>query len=539
MNVPTRKAEFAPLNSVSPLQALDDVWRSVAVFQDRFQKAVEEMHSQVFDPFVIHRFWTKFILMNCTLTEDVRTITNKTWLCNPFDEIIHWTSNWLKWMSEASILMFDNPLNHYNLQKAAQEIMLTQLWLAAEISHYLKNKLWENTVSNFIDAEVQSTEVFLAHREKPKWNLDVEPEIVHSQDFCHILKFENPELPKDAPKIFLVAPMSWHYATLLRGTVRELMKTNHVYITDWKDARQVPKDIEFWTDDYTAHLIDAFQVLWKQDVNSVVAVCQPCPWVLTAAAYCEKNWLYRPENITLMSWPIDISKNPTEVNKHAHNQTIEDLANKVISTVPTSTNWEQNVWVWREVYPGWMQLMSFMWMNIDRHLWQLRNLREAFLQWNHDSVQKEIIFYDEYMAVMDLTKKFFLETVERIFIKNEAASGIVKFWGSKKYWFQADEVDFSDYTGRLMTMEAELDDVCGKDQTKAALEICKSASEKVFYMLRLAGHYWVFDGTMFRLFVAPRINLFIRWGDVNSYIDTPEAIAYLEKKIVKNTKSTN
>lgn len=520
---------------------LDSFFPSSTLWGKRVCEATQQALENPFDPFWLAKLNTRIVLAHCTFSEDIRKSLDEAGVQNPFSELIHAMINWTKGMSESGIIGLQDPHNDYNRQLALKEASLTQLGFAWEFSTFLRSKIWDNSFSDYIDAHTKSLNIFLAHREKPEWKMSIksqwedwkeipiEPEVVMKQDFCDVLKFENPNLPSNAPRVVLVAPMSGHYATLLRGTVKELLKTNHVYITDWKDARSVPKEVEFWTDEFTTHLIEMMQELKKQGVNSITAVCQPCPWVMTALAYCEANTLERPDYVILMAWPIDVSQNPTAVNKYADTMNIDTLGEKVISSVPEYTNGRQNIGFERAVYPWWLQLMSFMWMNSDRHLSQLRSLREAFLAWEDTQVEKDVLFYDEYMSVMDLTAKFFLETNERIFIKNESAT-----W---KVMYQWDIVNFSEYSWNILAIEWELDDICGLWQTKAVLELAKWANTKVYHMLQLAGHYGVFDGSMYRYFIAPRINAFIRWEDMGNFQDSPEAIAYLERKIVMKESS--
>jgi poly(3-hydroxybutyrate) depolymerase len=294
----------------------------------------------------------------------------------------------------------------------------------------------------------------------------------------------------------LVAPMSGHYATLLRGTVSTMLPDFDVYITDWKDARSVSRwDGNFDLDDYVDYLIQIFHHL--ETPAHVMAVCQPSVPVLAAVALMNgKNDPLTPRSMILMGGPIDTRSNPTAVNKLAKEKGIDWFKKNVIMTVPYPL-----AGAMRRVYPGFLQLTGFMTMNLDRHVSAHRELFWHLVQGDED---KHAEFYDEYMSVMDLTEEFYLQTIERVFINHDLPNGTYRHRGQL--------IDCTAITKTaLMTIEGERDDISGVGQTEAAHEICSglAADEKLHYLQMGVGHYGVFSGSKFRAEVAPKIAAFI------------------------------
>lgn len=347
---------------------------------------------------------------------------------------------------------------------------------------------------------------------KPDWGIkDVEvngmrvPVNIHAvweKPFCRLLYFERMMTrPLRAPqqRVLIVAPMSGHYATLLRGTVEAFLPEHEVYITDWADARMVPVTAgRFDLDDYIDYVIEMLQVLGGN--VHVVAVCQPSVPVLAAASLMEAaNDPFVPLSMTLMGGPIDTRSNPTAVNNLAQERGIEWFRNHVITRVPFP-----HPGFMRDVYPGFLQLNGFVSMNLDRHIDAHKNLFRHLVQGDGDSVQKHREFYDEYLAVMDLAAEYYLQTVDTVFVKHALPKGEMTHRGKP--------VDPSKITRiSLMTVEGEKDDISGLGQTKAAHALCSSLrdDQRVHYVQMGVGHYGVFNGSRFRSEIVPRISDFM------------------------------
>ncbi|MCB1452881.1 MAG: polyhydroxyalkanoate depolymerase, partial [Rhizobiaceae bacterium] len=243
---------------------------------------------------------------------------------------------------------------------------------------------------------------------------------VWSRPFCDLVHFER-QLPagrKQDPKLLIVAPMSGHYATLLRGTVESMIQHAEVYITDWADARMVPvADGRFDLDDYVDYIIEMLDFLGPD--THVMAVCQPSVPVLAAVALMEgRGDRNAPATMTLMGGPIDTRRNPTAVNQLAEEKGIDWFRDNVIMTVP----WPAPGFM-REVYPGFLQLSGFMSMNLDRHIIAHKDFFMHLVKDDGDSAEKHREFYDEYLAVMDLTAEFYLQTVETVFVRHALPKG--------------------------------------------------------------------------------------------------------------------
>ncbi|MFP3544977.1 polyhydroxyalkanoate depolymerase [Rhizobium sp. SIMBA_035] len=330
--------------------------------------------------------------------------------------------------------------------------------------------------------------------------IKVREEIVWSKPFCNLLHFSR-NLPANHrdPRILIVAPMSGHYATLLRGTVEALLPSADVYITDWIDARMVPMtDGTFDFDDYVDYVIEMLHFLGPD--THVVAVCQPSVPVLAAAAVMEEaNDPLSPASMTLMGGPIDTRINPTAVNKLAKDKPLEWFADNVIMNVP----WPQPGFM-RPVYPGFLQLSGFMSMNLDRHLVAHKEFFMHLVK-NDGEPEKHRDFYDEYLAVMDLTAEFYLQTVDQVFIKHALPKGELVHRGKL-----VDPKAIRNVA--LLTVEGENDDISGVGQTHAAQTICTNIpdSMRMHYLQPDVGHYGVFNGSRFRKEIAPRIVNFVR-----------------------------
>ena len=323
---------------------------------------------------------------------------------------------------------------------------------------------------------------------------------VWSKPFCNLIHFERelPAGPATGPKIVLVAPMSGHYATLLRGTVEALLPSADVYITDWIDARMVPlADGSFDLDDYIDYIIEIVHHLGP-GVN-LVAVCQPAVPVLAAVAVMEAaDDPLSPASMTLMGGPIDTRIKPTAVNELAQNKPIEWFRDNVVMTVPFP-----HPGFSRSVYPGFLQLSGFMSMNLERHVTAHKDFFMHLVKNDGDPAEKHREFYDEYLAVMDLTAEFYLQTVDTVFIKHALPKGEMMHRDARVDTAAIRKV-------ALLTVEGENDDISGVGQTQAAHTICPNIPEtmRLHYMQPDVGHYGVFNGSRFRREIAPRIIAF-------------------------------
>ena len=336
----------------------------------------------------------------------------------------------------------------------------------------------------------------------------IDETIVWRQPFCNLIHFERIlERPgRSDPRVLIVAPMSGHYATLLRGTVEAMLPSSDVYITDWIDARMVPlADGSFDLDDYIEYVIDMLHVLGPD--THVIAVCQPAVPVLAAAAVMEgRKDPLAPASMTLMGGPIDTRINPTAVNQLAKEKPIEWFRDNVVMPVP----FPQPGFM-RPVYPGFLQLSGFMSMNLDRHLIAQKDFFDHLVKNDGDAAEKHRDFYDEYLAVMDLTAEFYLQTVDTVFMRHALPKGEMMYRGER--------VDTSAIRKvALFTVEGENDDISGVGQTEAAQTICPNIPDTMrqHYVQPDVGHYGVFNGSRFRREIAPRIMAFQRQHDRKS-----------------------
>ncbi len=331
-------------------------------------------------------------------------------------------------------------------------------------------------------------------------------DVVWSRPFCNLLHFVRPDFPHaaDQPKLLIVAPMSGHYATLLRGTVEEFLPHCDIYITDWTDARLVPLAVgTFDLDDY----IDYLRLILDHLGPGVhtLAVCQPAVPLLAAVAIMEANDDPNvPASMTLMGGPIDTRRSPTEVNKLAEKRGVEWFRRNVLHPVPFPYPG-----FGRQVYPGFVQLSGFMAMNLDRHVNAHFGMFNHLVEGDGDSAEKHRDFYDEYLAVMDMDAAFYMQTIETVFVRHELPKGEMKHRGLL--------VDPKAIRRcGLMTIEGENDDIAGVGQCYAAHDLCVNIpeSKKVNYVQMDVGHYGVFNGSRFRNVIAPKMRKF--WADIDA-----------------------
>ncbi len=353
----------------------------------------------------------------------------------------------------------------------------------------------------------------------------VEERVVWERPFCKLVYFDRKTQGrrKPQPKVLLVAPMSGHYATLLRGTVEAFLPGHEVYITDWVDARLVPMSAgRFDLDDYIDYVIGMLQMLGPD--THVMAVCQPSVPVLAAIARMEAEGdPCAPRSMTLMGGPIDTRRSPTEVNKLAMDRGIDWFRSHCITRVPFP-----HQGFFRDVYPGFLQLSGFMAMNLDRHVTAHYDMFKHLVRGDGDSAEKHRDFYDEYMAVMDLTAEFYLQTVETVFVEHALPKGTMMHRNKPVDPTAIRRV-------ALMTVEGENDDISGVGQTQAAHDLCVNIPDhmRVHYMQKAVGHYGVFNGSRFRSEIAPRISDFMVSLDMDAAKDRRAESATEARKALK------
>jgi poly(3-hydroxybutyrate) depolymerase len=350
---------------------------------------------------------------------------------------------------------------------------------------------------------------------KPEFGLDetlvdgvetpVVEEIAWSAPFCNVIHFRRDSAAAAArndPKVLVVAPMSGHYATLLRGTVRDMLPDHEIYITDWVDAREVPVGAgSFDLDDYTDNLIEMIEALSGDGERiAVMGVCQPGIPVMAAASLMSmaKN-PKRPASMVLMGSPIDTARNPKQPNELASNRPLSWFENNVVVRVP----WP-NPGFMRRVYPGFLQLSGFLAMNMDRHVDAHVHQFQNLVRGDGDGADQHRTFYDEYLAVMDLDADFYLQTIDRVFQRRLMATGA--------YLYRDTPLEPAAITDiGLMTVEGEKDDITGLGQTEAAHDLAPHLPDahRRHHVAKGVGHYGVFNGSRWRTGTRPLVRDFI------------------------------
>ncbi len=390
--------------------------------------------------------------------------------------------------SDATRLSFRNPLNPFS-----HTVFGRNMAAGAELFERLTRK-YGKPAFNLNDTTVNGQRV------------DVVESVVWTKPFCRLLRFERVGMPSlnAQPRLLIVAPMSGHYATLLRGTVEAFLPHFDVYITDWTDARMVPLALgRFDLDDYIDYLIEMCQLIGADAPGGglhTLGVCQPAVPLIAATAIMEAAGdLMSPASMTLMGGPIDTSRSPTAVNQLAQKRGTEWFRRNCLVTVPFP-----NPGVGREVYPGFLQLSGFMAMNLDRHVNAHVEMFNHLVEGDGDSAEKHRDFYDEYMAVMDLDAAYYMQTIEAVFVKRDLPNGT--------FTHRSDPVDLKAiHKTALLAVEGEKDDISGVGQTKAALDLCPNIPEsrKAYHLQLGVGHYGVFNGSRFKRDIVPRIVEFI------------------------------
>jgi poly(3-hydroxybutyrate) depolymerase len=410
-------------------------------------------------------------------------------------------------LADAARLTFTNPFN-----PLAQTPLGRSVAAAAE--------LFERTTRRYGKPEFGLTETTIGGGQ-----VAVEERVVWQTPFCSLLHFHR-DLPRSRPAdpaLIIVAPMSGHYATLLRGTVEAMLPDHEVFITDWADARMVPlADGHFDLDDYIDTIRDILHHVGPG--AHVMAVCQPSVPVLAASALMAQDGDPDiPASMTLMGGPVDTRINPTAVNDLAEKNGTAWFTDNVIMKVPFP-----HPGFMRSVYPGFLQLTGFMSMNLDRHVMAHRDLFRHLIEGDGDSAEKHREFYDEYLAVMDLSAEFYLQTVDTVFVRHLLPKGELTHRGRL---VRPEAITNT----ALLTVEGEHDDISGVGQTQAAHRLCSGLPEtmKAHHLQKKVGHYGVFNGSRFRAEIAPRIARFIRQHatlDAGRLNGASQALAHVRAK---------
>ena len=334
----------------------------------------------------------------------------------------------------------------------------------------------------------------ITHTQIGEKNVEVWEEVVIEKPFCKLIRFARDTKRKDS-KLLLVAPMSGHHATLLRGTVEALIPHHDVYITDWLDAREVP----LYKGEFTLHTYIDYLIAFMRHLGPnqhAMAVCQPSvPLMAAVAVMNELKDPATPKTMTLMGGPIDTREAPTKVNVFSKNHSIEWFESHVITRVPM--NYPGFM---RRVYPGFLQLAGFMSMNFDRHVGEHLKLFNHLVVGDGESASSHRDFYNEYLAVADLPAEFYLQTIETVFHEHALPEGKLMHHNTR---VRPDAITKT----AILAIEGELDDISGVGQTKAALKIASGLKpeKKKYHLQPGVGHYGIFNGRKWRELVRPVI----------------------------------
>jgi poly(3-hydroxybutyrate) depolymerase len=403
----------------------------------------------------------------------------------------------------------------YQVYQAHSDIMMpvrTFASMAAEsVGARLNGSARPSSLSNLNAAYEMIARAGLTHA-RPDYGIDsvmvggrevaVTEEAALVTPFATLRHFKK-DIDQEQPRVLLIAPLSGHFATLLRATVRTMLAEHDVFITDWHNARDVPlADGPFSFDSYTAHLIKFLETIGSG--AHIVAVCQPCVSALVAASVMAmREHPAQPRSMTLMAGPIDTRINPTKVNELAKGKSIDWFRKNMIATVPSRFPGGG-----RRVYPGFVQLTAFMSMNMDRHLKAHRELYENIAKGEVEKAAQTKAFYDEYFAVLDLAAEFYLETVKRVFQDHALPLGELTYQGVKVEPAAIKRT-------MLFTVEGEKDDICAVGQTLAAHDLCAGLRpyRKRHHMQAGVGHYGVFSGRTWQNQIYPMVKNVILQSD--------------------------
>lgn len=347
-------------------------------------------------------------------------------------------------------------------------------------------------------------------RRKPAFNIEtatvdgvdypVTESLVLEKPFGSLRHFRREGLPENAPKLLIIAPMSGHYATLLRGTVARMVQNQEVWITDWADAKLVPvAEGQFDLDDYIDYLIEFIHFIGEG--THLLAVCQPSvpAFAATAIMGAEKD-PFRPATLSMMGGPVDTRASPTSVNDVAMDRPLSWFRSNVIATVPVNYPGAG-----RRVYPGFLQLAGFISMNLQSHMMSHYEMFKHLTMGDQESAGATKKFYDEYLSVCDMTAEFYLETIEHVFQRHSLPKGEFVHRGKL-----VDPAAIRDTA--LLAIEGERDDISGIGQTRAALDLATALpkAKKQYHLARDVGHYGIFNGSKWRGRIAPVVEKWIR-----------------------------
>ena len=414
-------------------------------------------------------------------------------------------------LAQAAAKLYSNPLNPMAQTPLAQRVSAGYAMMHRLGKDYVKPEFGIRTV------KVNKTDVAIHER------------IEIDKPFCELRRFkrfsDDPAtltMLKAQPVVLIVAPLSGHYATLLRDTVKTMLQGHKVYITDWKNARLVPlTDGEFHLDDYINYVQEFIRHLQATYGHChVVSVCQPTVPVLAAVSLMASRGENTPLTMTLMGGPIDARKSPTSVNNLATNKSFEWFENNVIYRVPPTFPGAG-----RRVYPGFLQYTGFVAMNPDRHATSHYDYFKDLIKGDDASAEAHRKFYDEYNAVLDMDADYYLETIATVFQDFKLVNGT---WDVKGVDGKVERVRPQDIKGTaMMTVEGELDDISGSGQTRAAQDLCSGvpASERQHLEVQGAGHYGIFSGRRWREIVYPQLVKFILGHAPKAKVAVPKAVS--------------
>jgi len=406
----------------------------------------------------------------------------------------------------------------YELQQA----LLTPARLTAEMTQAMCRHPWNplshSQAGRTIAASAEMFERMTRKFGKPEFHLDhttidghkiaVTEETIVEKPFCSLLHFKRHTKRKD-PRVLIVAPMSGHFATLLRGTVQALLPHHDVYITDWQDARLVSaKDGRFNLDNYITYLREFLSLLGPD--THVIAVCQPAVPVFATVCLMEsENDPNCPMTMTLMGGPIDTRISKTKVTELAEARPLSWFEKNAVYDVPL-----YYPGAGRKVYPGFLQLSGFMSMNLDRHVGSHMQFYHHLVSGDGDSAETHRKFYNEYLSVMDIAGDFYLQTVDTVFQRHLLPKGLMK-WRDNLSDVLHDVKPQDIQRTAMLTVEGELDDISAHGQTTAAHDLCTNlpANRQFHHFQMECGHYGIFNGRRWREQIMPRIRSFIREFD--------------------------
>lgn len=349
-----------------------------------------------------------------------------------------------------------------------------------------------------------------------EWGLSVEIESAWGTPFGRLVRFKRPGA-QDRPKLLIVAPLSGHYPTLLRETVKEMARENDVFVTEWENVRDVPlHEGDFSLADYVDFLRQSLREMAKIDSrpSHAMSVCQPTvPMLAAASMMAQDSDPAAPKSLVMIGGPIDAQKSPTAINNFAQSHDMDWFESRLISVVPPPY-----AGAGRRVYPGFLQHMGFVAMNPSRHAQAHQRFFESLVKGDEASANKHREFYDEYNAVMDLPAPYYLETIEKVFKNFDLPHGRLDIGGRR--------VDPSAISSWLLTIEGEIDDISGAGQTHSAQKLCSGvhAAHRTELTVEGVGHYGVFSGSSFRSKVAPQISAFLRAAEEGPKASRPAKV---------------